>query len=120
MTPGLRMTPVRRLLSIHGMPALVYLEQRDRLDGARLRRSRHTASGVPSLDGGKVEQLLDLILADLYRLAIRHSVGIPAFVPTLHQLTTERDRTLRVQCIESPGYVGEPSVGDAFFSRFSR
>jgi hypothetical protein len=75
---------------------------------------------MPSIDSCEVEERLDLVLSDPNGLALGEPVNSPAFVPTLHQLTTERDRTLRVQCIESPGYVGESSVSDAFFSRISR
>jgi hypothetical protein len=75
---------------------------------------------VPSLDSVEIEERLDFALPDLNWLSFRESVGQPTLVPTFHQLATERDRTLRVQCIESPRDIGEPSVGDAFFSRISQ
>jgi hypothetical protein len=125
VTPDLGVSPVRRLLGIYRMSPQIHMEQRNRFHRVRLLRSRLLRSlpsptHMPSVDSYEVEERLDLILPDLDGLALGEPVNSPAFVPTLHQLTTERDRTLRVQCIESPGYVGESSVSDAFFSRISR
>lgn len=74
---------------------------------------------MPSLDSFKIEEGLG---SPLYvnGLPVGHPIGFAADPPPLYELTAERLRTLRVQCIESPCDSGESSVGAHLFSRISR